>query len=83
MSTKNQEFSRVFRNQEAVIFAITIVIFGFFSVCLEGFFAVGNLLTLLRSVSVLGILSIAMAVVVISRGIDLSLIGTLVVVTAL
>ena len=83
MNTFNQNFSNVFRNQEAVILAITIAIFGFFSIFLEGFFVVGNLLTLLRSVSVLGILSIAMAIVVISRGIDLSLIGTLVVATAL
>ena len=83
MNTFNQNFSNVFRNQEAVILAITIAIFVFFSIFLEGFFVVGNLLTLLRSVSVLGILSIAMAIVVISRGIDLSLIGTLVVATAL
>jgi len=40
-------------------------------------------LTLMRSVSILGILSIAMAVVVISKGIDLSLIATLAVGTAL
>ena len=37
----------------------------------------------MRSVSILGILSIAMAVVVISKGIDLSLIATLAVGTAL
>ena len=62
---------------------VTVVIFAGFSVFLDKFFSTGNLLTLMRSVSILGILSIAMAVVVISKGIDLSLIATLAVGTAL
>ena len=71
------------RNQELIIFIVTVVIFAGFSVFLDKFFSTGNLLTLMRSVSILGILSIAMAVVVISKGIDLSLIATLAVGTAL
>ena len=71
------------RNQELIILIVTIVIFAGFSVFLDKFFSTGNLLTLIRSVSILGILSIAMAVVVISKGIDLSLIATLAVGTAL
>ena len=71
------------RNQELIILAVTIVIFAGFSIFLDKFFSAGNLLTLMRSVSILGILSIAMAVVVISKGIDLSLIATLAVGTAL
>ena len=71
------------RNQELIILIVTIVIFTGFSVFLDKFFSTGNLLTLMRSVSILGILSIAMAVVVISKGIDLSLIATLAVGTAL
>ena len=71
------------RNQELIILIVTIVIFAGFSVFLDKFFSTGNLLTLMRSVSILGILSIAMAVVVISKGIDLSLIATLAVGTAL
>ena len=71
------------RNQELIILIITVVIFAGFSVFLDNFFSTGNLLTLMRSVSILGILSIAMAVVVISKGIDLSLIATLAVGTAL
>tara|TARA_Y100001933_G_scaffold82258_1_gene83690 strand:- start:241 stop:1203 length:963 start_codon:yes stop_codon:yes gene_type:complete len=66
-----------------IILIVTIVIFTGFSVFLDKFFSAGNLLTLMRSVSILGILSIAMAVVVISKGIDLSLIATLAVGTAL
>ena len=71
------------RNQELIILIVTVVIFAGFSVFLDKFFSTGNLLTLMRSVSILGILSIAMAVVVISKGIDLSLIATLAVGTAL
>jgi len=71
------------RNQELIILAVTVVIFAGFSIFLDKFFSAGNLLTLMRSVSILGILSIAMAVVVISKGIDLSLIATLAVGTAL
>ena len=71
------------RNQELIILNVTIVIFAGFSVFLDKFISTGNLLTLMRSVSILGILSIAMAVVVISKGIDLSLIATLAVGTAL
>ena len=71
------------RNQELIILIVTVVIFAGFSVFLDKFFFTGNLLTLMRSVSILGILSIAMAVVVISKGIDLSLIATLAVGTAL
>ena len=71
------------RNQELIILIVTVVIFAGFSAFLDKFFSTGNLLTLMRSVSILGILSIAMAVVVISKGIDLSLIATLAVGTAL
>ena len=83
MKKNNPSFTDYFRSQEAVVFVITVLIFGSFSIFLKGFFDVENLLTLVRSVSVLGILSIAMAIVVISRGIDLSLVGVLVVSTAL
>ena len=71
------------RNQELIILIVTVSIFGGFSIFLDKFFSTGNLLTLMRSVSILGILSIAMAVVVISKGIDLSLIATLAIGTAL
>ena len=71
------------RNQELIILIVTVSIFAGFSIFLDKFFSTGNLLTLMRSVSILGILGIAMAVVVISKGIDLSLIATLAVGTAL
>ncbi len=70
-------------DQQAIVFLLFIVIFAAFSVLLPGFFSVGNVVTLLRTVSVLGILGLGMAVVVIGRGIDLSMIALLTVPTAL
>ena len=58
--------------QEQIVFFITTIVFFLFSLFLDGFFTIGNLITLIRNVSVLGILSVGMAIVVIGRGIDLS-----------
>jgi len=69
-------------DQQTIVAIIFLAIFALFSVGLPGFFSVGNLLTLVRSVSVLGILSLGMAIVVIGRGIDLSMIATLAVASA-
>jgi ribose transport system permease protein len=48
-----------------------------FSTFLPGFLSSDNMLTLLQNVAVLGILGLAMAIVVIGRGIDISLIASL------
>jgi ribose transport system permease protein len=58
----------------AVVFAMLFVVF---SVFLHGFLTPENMLTLLQNVAVLGILGLAMAIVVIGRGIDISLIAAL------
>ena len=71
------------RSQEAVIFGVTIGIFLLFSIFLDKFLTTGNILTLMRTVSILGILSAGMAIVVIAKGVDLSMISTLAVGTAL
>jgi ribose transport system permease protein len=63
--------------QEVVVTAIAVALFAGFSVMLPGFFAVGNLLSLLQGVSVMGILGIAMGLVVIGRGIDLTMVATM------
>ncbi len=62
-------------NQERIVFAITVVLFAIFSASLPRFLSVENVLTLLRSVSVLGILGVGMAIVVIGRGIDLAIVA--------
>jgi ribose transport system permease protein len=48
-----------------------------FAIALPGFATTDNMLTLLQNVAVLGILGLAMAIVVIGRGIDISLVAAL------
>ena len=64
-------------NQQLIVFIIFVVLFVAFSALLPGFFTSQNILNMLRSVSVLGILGLAMAIVVIGRGIDLSMVAML------
>jgi ribose transport system permease protein len=59
-------------SQEQIILLITIVLLVVFGVSLDGFATLDNLLNLLRSISILGILGLGMGLIVISRGIDLS-----------
>lgn len=63
--------------QQGIVFTIFIVLFGVFAIFLRGFLSTSNMLNLLQNVAVLGILGLAMAIVVIGRGIDLSLIAVL------
>jgi ribose transport system permease protein len=62
-------------SQEQIVFAIAVLLCVGFSVALPGFLTTSNLLNLVRSVSILGILGVAMGLVVIGRGIDLSLVA--------
>jgi ribose transport system permease protein len=64
-------------SQEKIVMGIAAALFVVFSVALKGFFVSENLFALVRNVSTLGILAIAMAVVVLGRGIDLSIISTM------
>src|SRR5215471_13386445 len=59
-------------NQEQIVLLITIVLVIVFGLTLSGFATLTNLLNLLRSISILGILGLGMGLIVISRGIDLS-----------
>jgi ribose transport system permease protein len=63
--------------QQGIVFAVFTAMFVVFAVFLPGFFTTANMLTLLQNVAVLGILGLAMAIVVIGRGIDISLIAAL------
>jgi ribose transport system permease protein len=68
--------------QEEIVFLLAALMFCGFSLLLPGFLAVENLLSLVRSVSILGILGLGMALVVIGRGIDLAMVATMVVAVA-
>lgn len=62
---------------------MAVVLFVGFAVELDGFTAPANLLNIVRSVSVLGILAAGMGIVVIGRGIDLSMVSIMVVTVAI
>jgi ribose transport system permease protein len=68
-----------FRNlsQEKIVFAIAVLIFIAASIGLPGFFTSENIVSIVRSVSVLGILALGMAIVIIGRGIDLSAVAVM------
>ncbi len=90
MSTSTSESLRVASapkkiklDQQLIVFLLFLAIFCAFSVFLPGFLALGNIMAMLRSISVLGILGFGMAVVVIGRGVDLSMVALLAVPTAL
>src|SRR5271169_5683424 len=65
--------------QESVVFALAAVLFVLFSLTLHNFLTPGNLIALVRSVSILGILGLGMGLVVIGRGIDLAMVAIMVV----
>ena len=54
--------------QEEIVFLLAALMFCGFSLFLPGFLTVENILSLVRSVSILGILGLGMALVVIGRG---------------
>jgi ribose transport system permease protein len=70
-------------SQQAIVAVIFILLFASFAVFLPGFFQADNLIALLQSVAILGILGLGMAVIVIGRGVDLSMIAALAIPTAL
>ncbi len=59
-------------SQTTIVLGCTLIIALILSVTLKGFFSLGNFFALLRGVSVLGVFSLGMGIVVIGRGIDLS-----------
>ncbi len=63
--------------QEAIIFAIAVVVFGIFSALIPDFLSAGNIVSMVQSVSVLGILGLGMAITILGRGIDLSIVASM------
>ena len=71
--------SRMRPTQEGVVFLLTTLLFIAFALLLDGFLTSGNIIALMRSVSVLGMLALGMALVVVGRGVDLSMVASMVV----
>jgi len=63
--------------QQSIVFGIFVMLFVGFSLFLPGFLTPDNMIALLQNVAVLGIVSLGMAIVIIGRGIDLSMIATM------
>lgn len=63
--------------QGEIVLAISVLLFAVFAVTLRGFLAPDNLLALIQNVSILGILGLGMAIAIIGRGIDLSIVTTM------
>ena len=68
---------RIGLTQELIVFLLAVVLFAYFSVTLDNFLSSANILNLIRNVAMLGMLSLGMAVVVIGRGVDLSLVAVM------
>lgn len=64
-------------NQERIVLLIAVALFLVFSLALPGFLGIDNLLSLVQSVSILGILGAGIALTIIGRGIDLSMVATM------
>jgi len=71
--------SKVFGNlsQEVIVFLLAAALFVVAAISLNGFLQAGNLIAMVRSVSVLGILAVGMGIVIIGRGIDLSTVAVM------
>lgn len=59
-------------SQERIVLGLAVVLFAASAIFLHGFTEAKNLISIVRSVSVLGILAVGMAIVIIGRGIDLA-----------
>jgi ribose transport system permease protein len=64
-------------NQERIVFVICVLVFAAAASALPGFLTAANLIAIVRSIAVLGILALGMAVVIIGRGIDLSMVAVM------
>ncbi|MCA0043401.1 ABC transporter permease [Celeribacter litoreus] len=65
-------------DQEKVVLVISAAMFLIFAMTLNGFATIPNILSLFQSVSIIGALGLGMAIVIIGRGIDLSMIAVMV-----
>lgn len=64
-------------SQSEAVLALCVLLITGFALALPGFWTPGNIASLARNISILGILALGMAVVVIGRGLDLSLVASM------
>lgn len=75
--SSNSTALKSFRSQEAIVAILTICLVVAFSLFVPGFLSAANLLGLLQASVTLGLLGLGMGIVVIARGIDLSMIAVM------
>lgn len=63
-------------SQEAIVLSMATLTFVLFALLIPGFLSPANIAALIQNVSVLGIIATGMAITIIGRGIDLSLVAT-------
>lgn len=64
-------------SQEKIVLIIAAAMFVLFSILLDGFLTAGNIVSLVQNVSILGVLGVGMALTIIGRGIDLSMVANM------
>ena len=64
-----------FLTQEQIVLGLSLLLFLFFGIFVHGFLVPDNLLSLVQNVAILGMLGLGMAVTIIGRGIDLSMVA--------
>jgi ribose transport system permease protein len=63
--------------QEHIVLAIAAIVLLVFAVVVPGFLSASNLIALVQNVSILGILACGMALTIVGRGIDLSMVSSM------
>lgn len=62
-------------SQERIVLGLSAVLFVMFSIFVSGFLTASNVLSLIQNVAILGLLGSGMAITIIGRGIDLSMVA--------
>jgi ABC-type branched-subunit amino acid transport system ATPase component len=62
-------------SQERIVLGLSAVLFVLFSIFVSGFLTASNVLSLIQNVAILGLLGSGMAITIIGRGIDLSMVA--------
>lgn len=81
-STKKRRSLATNLSQERIVLGIAAFLFAIFGATLPGFLDPQNIISLIQSVSILGILGIGMAITIIGRNIDLTVISVMAMSTA-
>jgi ribose transport system permease protein len=71
------DFRKFRASQEQIVLLIAVLVFAAFAVKVPGFLSASNITALIQNVSVLGILATGMALSVLGRNIDLSMVASM------